>query len=279
MRTLRSQHPPLPTKFLDLWHESNGKLGAENYKNYFFLNKNIIGKVSFCKEALEAEHAWLTYLRSNVDRTKVELPLPLGPVVEESWRYCLFLRVIEGYTLEQWIEAKGPLSEEIADNVADAYLALRAVPPTGDDHAVPGGLEWPVVGHVFGWDNEAEYTVSKRSQFYAMMDERFRAATGGNVKLPRTKVAFAHGDISPTNILLTSNHRIAFLDFGMSAWLPDYWDAYNLTRNQYHKPPGFLDPIRKAFAKKGISIDDNTRILLQIFDNWSSSQRGRWYLK
>jgi len=251
-------------------------------KNHFFLNKSVIGKVSHSKLALEAERAWLTYLRSNVDRAKVELPLPLGPVVEESGFCCLFLRVIEGYTLEQWIEAKGSLSEEIADNVADAYLALRAVPPTGDDHVVPLGLKWPVTGQVFGWDNEAEYVVSKRSQFYAMMDERVRIAACGDVnELPRRKIAFAHGDISPTNILLTSNHRIAFLDFEMSAWLPDYWDAYNLTRNQYANPPRFLDPIRKVFAKKGIWIDDNddTRILLQEFDNWSTSQRGRWYLR
>ena len=198
MSTPQSQPPPIPTKFLDLWMQSNLQNGG---KNHFFLNKSVIGKVSHSKLALEAERAWLTYLRSNVDRAKVELPLPLGPVVEESGFCCLFLRVIEGYTLEQWIEAKGSLSEEIADNVADAYLALRAVPPTGDDHVVPLGLKWPVTGQVFGWDNEAEYVVSKRSQFYAMMDERVRIAACGDVnELPRRKIAFAHGDISPTQI-------------------------------------------------------------------------------
>src|SRR6266511_3061209 len=116
MSTPQSQHPPVPTKFLDLWSQSNLKNGG---KNYFFLNENsIIGKVSFSKQGLEAERAWLTYLRSRADRTKVELPLPIGPVVEESGFYCLYLRVIQGYTLEQWIEAKGSLSEEIADTVA-----------------------------------------------------------------------------------------------------------------------------------------------------------------
>jgi Phosphotransferase enzyme family len=279
MSTPQSQHPSVPTKFLGLWGESNLKNGG---KNHFFLSQNsIIGKVSFSRQGLEAERAWLTYLRSYADPTKVELPLPIGPVVEDSGFYCLYLRVIRGHTLEQWIEAKGSLSEEIADAVTDAYLALRAVPLTGDDHVVPWGLEWPVMGQVFTTDNEAEYVVSKRSQFYAMMDERFRIAMGGDVKLPRRKAAFAHGDISPTNILLTSNHRIAILDFGMSAWLPEYWDAYNLTRDRY--APGFLGPIRKAFAKKGIWMGDNdndpTRKLLEIFDSWSKSKAGKQYLR
>jgi len=166
-------------------------------ENFFYLNNNkTIGKVSFSKQALEAERSWLMYLRLCADRTKVKLPLPIAQVVKESGYYCLYLEVIEGYTLEQWINAKGSLSEEIADRVVDDYLALRAVLPTGDDYIVPWGLEWLVVDQVFTADNDAEYVVSKRSQFYAMMDERFRIATGCDAKLPEESSICSRGYVS-----------------------------------------------------------------------------------
>lgn len=258
---------------------SNRKI--ERPRNYFFLNNGkIIGKVAYGKEGLEAERAWMLHLRSRADPTKVVLPQPIGPIVQEGEFFCLYMIVIPGQTLEQWIANNGGLTEELARKVADAYLALRAVPVSPSDHLIPGGLPWPVMGQMFNEDNEAEYVASSRSDFSVMMDERLRVAVGPKAKLPRAGFQFAHGDISPTNILLTPNDRIAFVDFGMSAWLPEYWDAFNLTLDNYAHPPGFLGPIRKAFAEKGITMnDDHIQIQLRFFAAWSKSQKGRQYLR
>jgi hypothetical protein len=279
MSLSRSGQLSPPKEFLSLWLKSNRENGP---RNYFSWDKGrIIGKVSFSQASLIAEHAWLSYLHSQVDRTRVEIPHPIGSVVEDSGYFCLYLKVIPGQTLVQWINVNGTLTDELARKVTDAYVALRAIPPSPNQHIIPGGLEWPVMGQIFNEDNDAECVVSTRNQFYEMMDERFRVAIGPHAKLPRANIAFSHGDISPTNVILTPDNRIAFLDFGMSAWLPEYWDAYNLSRDQYITTPGFLDPIRKAFAAKGVWMDDNdpTRSLLQLFDSWSKSEKGRQYLR
>lgn len=133
----------------------------------------------------------------------------------------MFLEVISGQTLQEWIETDGTLSVELATKVADAYIALRAVPTEPKDHIIPGGLEWPVMGQIYNHENEADCSVFSRSEFNVMMDERFLVALGLGVKFAGAEVKFAHGDISPYNILVTPDNRIAFLDFGTSAWLPE----------------------------------------------------------
>lgn len=140
---------------------------------------------------------------------------------------------------------------------------------------------WEVMGHVFNEDNEAECQLRTRTAFKAMMDERFRAGVGSNAVLPAATPAFAHGDLSPTNILLTQDNCIAIVDFGYSAWLPEYWDAYVLSTGIYTRPEGFLEPIREALKEKGIWMgkDDPKRALMQSFVSWLKSQKGRWYLR
>jgi hypothetical protein len=270
-----------PAKFKHLWEQSNVQNGG---RNHFFLDDGrVIGKVAFFPTNLQSELAWLTCLRSRVDAQRAVLPEPIGSVVEDDGRYCLYLRVIPGQTLAQWIEEHGPLSNSMARKVADAYMALRegGAPDSGNDDLIPGGFRWQVMGHVFNEDNEAECELESRTAFKAMTDECFQAGVGLKARLPIAAPSFAHGDVSPTNILLTQDDRIVIIDFGYSAWLPEYWDAYVLSTNIYMRPEGFLEPMRAAFKEKGIWIDqdDPRRILMEAFASWSMSQKGRWYLK
>ena len=277
----RSQQFEPPTKFEDLWVQSNRRHGG---KNYFYLDEGrVIGKVASSSVNLEAEHAWLTYLQPLVNTKRVVIPEPIGPVVHDDSRSCMYLRVIPGQTLEQWIEKNGPLTDEIARRIADAYMALReaGAPDIRNDYLIPGGLEWYVKGHAFNQDNEAECQLSTFTEFKNMMNERFRVGVGPKAALPAAPRAFAHGDLSPTNILLTEDNRIAIIDFGFSAWLPEYWDAYMLSTEPYWRPEGFLEPIRKALKEKGIWLheDDKTRLLMSFFTDWSNSREGTLYLR
>jgi hypothetical protein len=106
--------------------------------------------------------------------------------------------VIQGQTLEQWINDNESLDDELARKVVDAYRALRAVPTGPEHHIIPGGLEWPVTGQISNEDNEAECVVSTRSQVTTMMDERFSVCDRSSCQTPKAKVAFAHGETSPT---------------------------------------------------------------------------------
>ena len=277
----RSQQFEPPTKFAELWQQSNDHNGL---KSTFFLDQGrVIGKISFSSVALQAELAWLLYLRARVSTDRVVLPEPIGSVVEDDGMFCLYLRVIPGQTLKQWIEKHGPLSDELARRIAAAYMALReaGAPDNRNDYLIPGGLEWNVRGHAFNEDNDAECRLSTHTEFKAMMNERFRIGVGIKAALPAAPRAFAHGDLSPTNILLTEDNRIAIIDFGYSAWLPEYWDAFMLSTGAYTRPKGFLEPMRKALKERGIWLhsDDDTRLLMESFFRWSNSERGGWYLR
>ena len=61
-----------------------------------------------------------------VNTEEVVMPEPFEPVVEDDYIYYLYLRMIPRLTREQWIEKTGPLNDDLAHKIADAYLTVKA---------------------------------------------------------------------------------------------------------------------------------------------------------
>ena len=103
-----------------------------------------------------------------------------------------------------------------------------------------------------------------RIAFKNTIDQRSRAGVGPGAMLPAAKPSFAHGGLSPTNILVTQDNRSALIDFGYSPWLPEYWDAYVLSHGKYTRLVEILEPTGEGLKGKGIWMtpDDPKRVLI-----------------
>ena len=235
-------------------------------RNFVPISSSLAVKIagSWGRPQLQVEHAWIRYMAARVDPSKVVVPRPYALIEDDPLTYLL-MDNIPGETIEERLQGRSVLSDVDANTVCDAYLELRTVAPEGDQ-IVPG-RSWPVQGHLYKPDAEGSLTVQTRQDFLAYMDDRLtRANDGVKTILPRTKYVFNHGDISPTNVKRLPDGRIAFLDFGMAVWGPDYWDAFMLTVAPYEL--GFVSPMRNAFDRRGLTVDPQTCQLLYEFMLW-----------
>lgn len=79
---------------------------------------------------------------------------------------------------------------------------------------------------------------------------------------------FCYGDLSPDSEKILPVGRIAFVDFGMSFWGPQFWEAFVLTIAPYSTD--FLDPMLKAFERRGLRIEPKVGQQLNEFRTWHS---------
>lgn len=157
---------------------------------------------------------------------------------------------------------------KLRHNICNAYLTLRTITPKGDE-IYPGENSWPVCGQIYAMDNEAGLNVTSREQFNDYMDDRLTMAYGDKkTTLPRTKVVFCYGDLSPDNEKILPDGHIGFVDFGMALWGPEYWDAFVLTIASYSDD--FLGPMIKTFERRGLRVAPTVAQQLNEFMIWHS---------
>lgn len=164
-------------------------------RNFIQISDKLGVKIGgrWSSEPLYVLYEWLKYLAPLVDSTKVIIPRPWGPPIKFNGFTLLLMDYVPGQTVAQYLQTtNGILDDRTADNICNAYLALRTITANGDE-IYPGEKSWPVCGHIYSMDNEAGLNVTSREQFNTYMDDRLTMAHGNKkTTLSRTKVMFCY---------------------------------------------------------------------------------------
>ena len=104
------------------------------------------------------------------------------------------------------------LSEEDANDIADALLALRENRTLCDIlikmNALTPLIHWDPEGPIFGFDNERGRVVDNRDNFHKFMAARFKAAEVDPEIVPVTTTVLTYGEPSPHNLKRCLNGTI-----------------------------------------------------------------------
>ena len=236
-------------------------------RNFVQLSETQAAKIAgeLDKAALECEHAWLNYLASLIDHTLVVLPRPHGPLITHGELTILVMDFIGGVAVEDLVKDGQTLSDYDATRICDAYLALRAIKPKTDE--LCPSQSWHLKGHIFKPFGDGGLVKSSRAEFNAYMDDRLTQAHDGNVTiLPRDEIVLNHGDLSPYNIKLLDDGRVAFYDLVMALWGPRDWDLFALDASSYDY--GFVEPLQRAFHEKGLELRQDRKDMYYRFMLW-----------
>lgn len=253
------------------WNRSN-RPGL--YRNFLRLSHTLGAKIAgmLDREALKREYDWLEHCRPLVDSAVVVLPKPHGPLITHDELTILVMDYIEGVAVEDLVRDGKELSDNDADRISDAYIALRCALKPEADKLCPTG-EWELRGRIFQPDGDGGLIMASRTEFNAYMDDRLTLAHDGReTKLPYDEVAWNNGDLSPQDIRLLDGKRVAFLDQGDALWGPYDWDAFALHFSPYDS--GFVVPLLRAFDRKGITLQKDRQALYEKFMIWHAKMGG-----
>ena len=223
------------------------------------------------RESLEREYGWLEYCRPLVDLKLVVVPQPRGPLITYGQLIILIMDFIGGQAVEDRLKDKRKLSDGDASRIVDAYLALRqAITPKGDKLCPTGS--WYLQGHIFKPFGDGGLTKSSYTELKAYMEDRLTQACDGNkVVLPQDERVWIHGDLSPSNIKLLSDGRVAILDLGVAFFGPSDWEAFALRVSGYEVE--FVLPMVRAFDRKGLGLREDRQAMYETFMYWHA-QKG-----
>jgi aminoglycoside phosphotransferase (APT) family kinase protein len=104
-----------------------------------------------------------------------------------------------------------------------------------------------------------------------MHDRLTKAYDGNETALPRDEIAWNHGDLSPFNLKLLDDGRVAFIDLAMAFWGPPDWDLFALFICSYDR--GFVEPLERAFHEKGLRLREDRKEMYLRFMIWHA-QKG-----
>lgn len=170
---------------------------------------------------------------------------------------------IGGPAVDDMLKDGKMLSDGDASRICDAYLALRcAIKPKTDELCPTGSLY--LKGRIFKPFGDGGLVKSSRTEFNSYMDDRLtQAYDDEKTILPRDEIAWNHGDISPFNIKLQDDGRVAFYDFDMAIWCPPDWDLFALLASSYDHE--FVAPMKAAFLKKGHELREDCKEMYKRF--------------
>ncbi|KZP26764.1 hypothetical protein FIBSPDRAFT_1040519 [Athelia psychrophila] len=229
--------------------------GFIDLRNICFLSDDEVAKIAW--QEVPSDHAWLDFFGRCAVPADVRVPRLRGPPVADQIEdkfgahpyHYLRMERIYGPTLQQHLDAGGAFDAALADAVVEAYLALRrAFPDTGELR--PGGRDHLIEGHLFPYDNEGAWVVATKADLIRVLEELARASDAPAAwDLAAAPCAFAHGDLSPTNIVVTPA-GVAFLDFRYARLWPDGYERWTLETSLYDAR--FTLPMVAAFDREGL---------------------------
>ncbi|MDP3696903.1 MAG: phosphotransferase, partial [Candidatus Taylorbacteria bacterium] len=93
-----------------------------------------------------------------------------------------------------------------------------------------------------------------------------------------TGTVLSHGDFNPTNIMITADNKIAFLDFGSMGYRHYLWDVAGFCSHvkfsqDFQSNPDFYskvsDSFLNAYAKlKDISVGADKNMVMAVYMNY-----------
>lgn len=122
--------------------------------------------------------------------------------------------------------------------------------PKGDE-LCPTGPRF-LKGSIFQPFREGNLTKNSRTEFREYMNDRLkRADENKKMTFPELEAAYYnHGDLSPTNIKLLPDGRVAFFDQDAAVFASCDWDVFALRFSHYDG--NFAKPLIGAFEQKGL---------------------------
>ena len=233
--------------------------------------------VKMGSEYLRKDYAWLVYFQQHSLPPHVRVPAPRGPLLEDAAERCYVpMERMHGKTIEQYLADEGTMSDALADQIADAYLALRAAAGTAahTDAFVPGLESSWMVGRLFAWDGDGAWWVATVSDVKAALENLARRSKATEAwDLDAEPWVWTHGDLSPTNIIITDEGAIAFVDFTWSGFWPEGYELWALDVSRYD--PKFTSALGAALKRKGVEWRerlvenlDRMQIYYARFEHW-----------
>lgn len=183
------------------------------------------------------EYTTLQYLRRHAP--DIPIPEPLGAVISKQTAY-IFMSFIPGPTLESvWAQLPDQQKISLSNQLSGILLELRQIP-------IPKDCTFGGVGGEGCKDSRRHTRISQTPIRSIAEFEDFIFSNplfGGSVyiKLLRSmsrshpsRIVFSHGDLRPENIVVLpdqhGNYSISgILDWEMSGFYPDYWEAVKAT--------------------------------------------------
>jgi hypothetical protein len=239
------------------WNLGDRLFDSDIPRNFLRISESLCAKFTdvYDKYELECEYGWLEYFRTRVDSTRVVIPRPVGPLILTERLVILVMEYINGEPVEDRMKSEKGFSDHDADKIAEAYTYLRSVIKPKADELCPTGA-WLLQGHIFMPFGEGGLVRSTQSQLKAYFDDRLtRAYDNVPTTLPWTDYLYAHGDLSPWNIMFLDDGRVAFLDQGVALFGPYDWDLVALYASRYDRE--FVRTMIGALKRKGLQLDND----------------------
>lgn len=240
-RLLRGQHPELADAGVTL-------LGSGTDNTMYRLGRDLLIRLPRTAEtvaALEKELRWLPHLSAHLDHT-VPTPLHVGePTAEFPLPWAIY----------RWIDGDLPSAASVTDwatygkDLASFVAELHAIDVPSEESR--DGLSWYRGGLLPPHDEWVRKCLAEIAQLNADVDTDVLArywSEALQVPPPTAPHVWLHGDLRPSNVLVSAGRLRAVIDFGgLSVGLPDaehapIWDLPAVARDTYRAELALDEP-------------------------------------
>lgn len=171
-----------------------------------------------------AEAETMTFV---ADRTTIPIPKVLGTLEQDEKTY-IYMERSEGRTLEECLaELTDDQLVSLAAQLSDIVTQLRAI-----EGSHIGSINGPCTDYLWKYNESLEKgPFEKEYQFndaiIAYYHERYPSKFSVFLRSlyhDTHRILFAHGDLTPKNIMIRDDKIVAILDWEFAGWYPEYWE-------------------------------------------------------
>ena len=183
------------------------------------------------------EYTALQYLRRHAP--EIPVPEPLGAMMSEQTAY-IFMSFIPGPTLESvWAQLPNQQKISLSNQLSGILLELRQIQIP--KHCTFGGVGGEGCKDTRRHTRISQTTIRSLAEFENFIFSNPHFGGSVYIKLLRSmsqshpsKIVFSHGDLRPANIVVLPDQEGSYtisgiLDWEMSGFYPDYWEAIKAT--------------------------------------------------
>ncbi|KAH7910259.1 kinase-like domain-containing protein [Hygrophoropsis aurantiaca] len=190
--------------------------------------------------------------------TTIPVPSVLD-VIESTGRIMILMTQLPGEPLVGGLKALSPDdTTHMVETLRGWFTQLRSLPGGTESVCAFGGGEC----RSYRVDHDDTFGPFRSiNDFHAylleILPDEFRDEMRVTARASHSKsheIAFAHGDIHPSNLLVSQNRLTGLIDWECAGWYPEYWD-YTGAVHRRQRYTEWYDLFRRVFPQYQVELD------------------------